>query len=279
MKKELRSFWSHVKRIFNKLGDDNLSGYGAMLAFYMLFSLLAFFLLLVFVAGTLLHNQGVVTETLNELDRIFPGIPRSDMADTIKSLRSSSGSVGIIAFVGLLWTGSSLWSAIDSAMSKIFSVPRRSFLKKRLHGTAITVVLVLFFFVVFTLIGLTGISASGVKDLPFGISRIPNILTYLSLFITWLISVGMCGFIYRFGPDVPITWRDVWPGVLFGSILITALTLLFPAYLALVDVTRYGAAFGFLVLTLSWMFLVSFAILLGAEICSLRYQANASKDR
>ncbi len=249
-----------------------------MLAFYMIFSLLAFFLLLVFAAGTLFNSETIVSATLDELDRVFPGVPRSDMAETINSIRGSATSVGIIAFIGLLWTGSSLWSAVDASMAKLFNVPRRSFLQKRLRGTLITVFLVIFFLMVIVLAGMLGIDAAGVKKLPFGISKIPNILTYLSLFFTWLISAGLITFIYKFGPNTQIRWRDVWPGTLFGSILITALTLLFPAYLALVDITRYGAAFGFLVLVLTWTFLVSFAILLGAEVNSLRHTASAIKD-
>ena len=274
----MRSFWSEVKRVFDKLGDDNLSGYGGMLAFYMIFSLLAFFLLLVFVAGTLFSSDAVVSATLDELDRVFPGIPRADMAETIKSIRGSATSVGIIAFIGLLWTGSSLWSAIDASMAKLFNVPRRSFLQKRLRGTLITVFLIMFFLMVIVLAGMLGIDAAGVKKLPFGISKIPNILTYISLFTTWLFSAGLITFIYKFGPNTHIRWREVWPGTLLGSILITALTLLFPAYLALVDITRYGAAFGFLVLVLTWTFLVSFSILLGAEVISLRHRASATKD-
>lgn len=278
----MRSFWAGVKRVFDKLGDDNLSGYGGMLAFYLIFSMLAFFLLLVFVAGTLLDNDRIVSATLDELDRVFPGIPRADMVDTINSVRNSATQVGLVALVGLLWTGSSLWSAIDSAMAKIFNVRRRSFLQKRLNGILITIMLVVFFVVVVSVAGSLGFSAAGVKTLPFGLSRIPNILNYLSLALSWMTAAILIAFIYRFGPNTQISWREVWPGTLFGSFLITALTLLFPAYLALVNINRYGAAFGFLVLALTWMFLVSFAILLGAEINSLRllnHRVSASKAK
>lgn len=271
------SIKSTVKKVYDKLGDDNLSGYGAMLAFYLLFSILAFLLLLVFVAGTLFHNESIVVETLDELDRVFPGIPRSDLADTIDSVRDSAGKVGLIATIGLLWTGSSLWSAIDSAMAKIYGVPRRSFLRKRLQGLLITLLLILFLIFAVTLAGVSGISAAGVKDLPFGLSGIPNIVTYVTLCLTWAMAVGMLAFIYHLGPRMRVRWRDMWPGMLFGSIVITALTMLFPAYLALVDVTRYGAAFGFMVLILTWMFLVSLAILLGAEVNSIRYNSGRSE--
>lgn len=261
---------SKLRRAYNKLAADNLTGHAAMLAFNLIFSILAFLLLLSYFGAQLLNDQTIVNQVLAELDRIFPGISRTDAESTIHSIRASASKLGIFVLIFLIWTGSSLWSMIDSAINQIYSLPRRSFMHKRLQGLAITVILVFFFALAVILASLAGVEVTGARDLPFGLSKVPNIISYISLAFTWAIAAGLLAFIYSFGPNTRSRWHEIWLGTVFGSALITALTLLFPAYISLIDITRYGAAFGFVVLILTWLYLVSLVILLGAEVNAAR---------
>lgn len=270
----LHGLRTRVGDIYRKLAADNVTGDAAMMSFNLLFSILAFLLLLVFIAGTLFHKPSVVNAMLDELDRIFPGTPRGDLNATINGIRDSANRIGVIALIALLWTGSSFWSSIDHALSKIYVVGGRPFVRRRLQGALFTLLLIAFFCLVIVLAGTVGLTAADGKDLPFGLSRIPGLLSYVSLAVTWAIAGSLLAFVYGVGPNTRVGWREIWPGTVFGAGLITALTLIFPAYIATVDVTRYGAAFGFVVLTLSWLYLISLVILLGAEVNSLRHHSH-----
>lgn len=76
--------------------------------------------------------------------------------------------------------------------------------------------------------------------------------------------------LYRFGPcRARPGWRWVMPGALFFAAVWAALTLLFGVYID--NFGSYGATYGALatiIIFLTWMYLASYALLLGAELNS-----------
>lgn len=274
MKLKPRYIRTRAGDIYRKLAADNVTGDAAMMAFILIFSMLAFLLLVVFIVGQFFSDPAAVTTLLDELDRLFPGVAREDLNDLIDGIRSSAGRAGFIALIALLWTGSSFWSTINHSLNKIYAVKNRSFLRRRLQGVLVTLLLVLFFFLVIVLSGAVGFSASDGEDLPFGLSRVPGSVTYLSLFATWAISSALLVFIYGVGPNTRVGWHEIWPGALLAALLVTVLSLAFPAYVTSFDLSRYGAVFGFVVLVLTWLYFISLIILTGAELNSMRHGSH-----
>jgi membrane protein len=72
--------------------------------------------------------------------------------------------------------------------------------------------------------------------------------------------------IFKYLPDVSISWRDVWAGALLTAVLLTAGKYLIGLYLGRSSIaSTYGAA-GSLVLLLIWAYYAGVIFFLGAEI-------------
>ena len=93
-------------------------------------------------------------------------------------------------------------------------------------------------------------------------------------FITFLFAV-----IYKFVPDVQISWRDVWIGAATTSLLFSVGKILIGFYLGHSAVTSiYGAA-GSLVTLLLWVYYSSLMFFFGAELTQVyatRYGSRVS---
>jgi membrane protein len=90
--------------------------------------------------------------------------------------------------------------------------------------------------------------------------------------VTWviaaLIASAAFGFVYRFGPDrAPARWQWLTIGSVTATVLWLAATVGFGLYAA--NFANYNATYGALgavVVLLMWLFVSSFAVLIGAEL-------------
>ena len=101
------------------------------------------------------------------------------------------------------------------------------------------------------------IAESGVLWLAFG---------YL---LPWALTFALVLLAYRFVPNAPTSFRDVWLGALLASLAIETLKYGYGVYV--VNFSSYGAAYGALTGVLLFMFfawLASYIFLMGAELAS-----------
>jgi membrane protein len=72
--------------------------------------------------------------------------------------------------------------------------------------------------------------------------------------------------LFKWFPDVPVRWRDVWPGALASAVLFVAGKLAIAWYIANQGLeSTYGAAASLVVL-LIWVYYTAQIVLFGAEI-------------
>lgn len=85
--------------------------------------------------------------------------------------------------------------------------------------------------------------------------------------------------LYRFVPNLPLTFRDVWPGALVATVLFEAGRRLFVLYVA--TFANYASVYGPLssvAALLVWAWVSGVVLLFGAEVASQHYQLRAQRD-
>jgi membrane protein len=91
----------------------------------------------------------------------------------------------------------------------------------------------------------------------------------LPFFLPGLLSFIVFMLIYRYVPNAPASFRDVWPGALLAAVLFEVLKNVFAIYIA--NFNNYDVAYGALggiLLFLMWTYLTSNILLIGAELAS-----------
>ena len=81
----------------------------------------------------------------HDAQTIFPTRGREHAARRcIRRLEQASTTVGIVAIVSSLWVGASFWGALDTAFCRIYHLPCRTWVRQKLFGLGMLVVVLLF---------------------------------------------------------------------------------------------------------------------------------------
>jgi membrane protein len=92
-----------------------------------------------------------------------------------------------------------------------------------------------------------------------------TLLEVMNFVISTSVITVLFAFLFKFLPDTPVQWRNVWVSAFVTSILFTIGKTLTAAYIAKSSIASgYGAA-GSLVIILLWVYYNSQILFLGAE--------------
>ena len=123
-------------------------------------------------------------------------------------------------------------------------------------------VLSLGFLLLISMLLTAGLSAAGKYIAPYLSEATLQVAGFVVSFAVISVLFAM---MFKWLPDTPIAWRDVWLGAACTAILFTAGKSLIGIYLGRAGATSvYGAA-GSLVLVLLWIYYSAQILLLGAE--------------
>jgi membrane protein len=218
---------------------------------------------------------GIFGDTQSIVDQIkgISAIPEAakslvtGQVQNIASGKSTAGITAVVAIVLALWSASSgvenLMAATNSAYDE---KETRGFLKRKGTALLLTIGAIVFMLLAVALIGVApvlvkALGASGI------VSIVVNVLRWVLLLGLVVVALGV---VYRVAPDRDAP-RVKWVSV--GAAVATVLWLIVSAGFSLY-VTKaggssyaknYGSSAGVVVL-LMWLWLTSYAILLGAEI-------------
>jgi membrane protein len=236
----------------------------AMIAYFALLSLVP----LLFLALALLGLFGRADESsylVTELKHVLPSASISRIVDVVNEIRDNSATLGLIGGVFLLWSSLSLFSVLESALNIVYGRPNRSFL----HGKGVAVILLLGSLVtLFVGLGIGTIGFELLHDAAPGLISNRWVSYVLSLIISTVAVFIFLVSIYYLLPNEQLSFREVLPGAVLGSILLQASFQALPLYVALSQ--REEAltlrALGAPVILLIWLGVMANVIVLGAEI-------------
>ena len=243
-------------RVLGEYGNSQAGNYALALAFAGFLAMFPMILGALSIIGLAIRDPQ--TEGRFELFilQAFPGSAQPELQRAILGVKQSAGWLGIASLVGVLWSASNIFSALEFALTKIFGTRTRSMVRQRLLGLATM------FLLVVAIVVLVVINA-GIAFVPLA-----SWASWIAGFLAGaLVLMALLVALFRFVPHRELRMRDVWPGALLAGVLIELLSLAFPLYERFAgNFNTYGAEFALFLLLATWFYLLSQFVLLGAVL-------------
>lgn len=187
----------------------------------------------------------------------------------LTGLASASGVLAIVSLVGLLFTGSNLFTSMENAFSVIYKVKDRGFIGQRLMGMGMVLVLALLLPISLAASSLVTAGSEAFKTV------LPGPLGVLLTIVGPLTSVGVLFvlflIIFRVVPNRDVGWRGSWRGALVAAVIFAVLNILFPLYfrIFLSGNNKFGGFAASALVLLAWLWFFVLATIIGAEVNSI----------
>jgi len=264
------------KAIFIRAAKGFMNDNGTMLASALAYS--SFFaipsvLLVTVGVFTLVAGPDTITNLMAHFSTVMPGQATELLGKSLKNLDAhpaSSVVMTVIGFVLALWSTTGAMNAYMLAINLAYDrKDKRSFIRKRIValqmvaaiGFALVLVAVLLIFgpqIEKTIASHLG-AAGGVLNVVWWIAQVPILLGgLLAAFATLL----------HLGPDVEHPkWQFLTPGSFVAAVMWIAISGLFAVYTSMFgSYNKTWGALSAVIVTLTWLWLSSTALLFGAEV-------------
>lgn len=252
--------------------DHDASTLGAALAFYTVFSFAPILIIAIGVIGILTGGDNVRADLLAQMRNLLG----ETGASAVQTLLSNAHYIGkskaatAIGIGTLLMGASTVFVELQTSLDRIWGIPKRNrhrsvwrFVRARLLSVGL--VFAVGFLLMVSLLVSTVLAAAGDWFAVFLGDRHFSILA-LDVLLSVLFSTALFAMIYKYVPQEPLQWSDLWVGAAVTAVLFNIGKFAIGFYLGKSAISSvYGAAGALLVLLL-WTYYSAQIFLFGAEI-------------
>lgn len=229
----------------------------------------ALLVLATLLAGTQ-HQRAFMQQFAPVLNRMLP-VPALHLVESaLTETRGASMHLVISAALVAVWAASSLVVSWMEGFQKAYGAPPFPLVRQRLLAFWLAFASLLPLLLATFLVSVGG-NFEVWLGAHYGVFK-PQLLVMWEL-IRWLIALtATCltmGVIYHQGINLRVSWRSVYPGALVATLLWVPATVGFATYVR--HYAEYSSLYGNLaavVLLMIWMYILSLAVLVGAEFNS-----------
>lgn len=262
--------WSDVaRRVWVKVGDDNLTLIAAGIAFYVLLAIFPGITAIVAIGGLAFLDPARIVDQLRDVSMALPEDARDVLMNQAQSVANARDEdLGLVAILGLLVAVFSATKGVGSLIGGLNVVYGEKEKRGFLYLTALKLGLTAFL-IVGVLTGLTVVAA------------LPAMLSFLVLdaaveiavsVASWtllvLLILGTLAILFRFGPSRnQAQWQWLSIGSILGALVWLTASAGFAFFVA--NFSSYNESFGSLtgaVLLLLWLWISALVVLLGAAV-------------
>jgi membrane protein len=277
---KLGGWLSLLRATGREFQNDDGPTMAAAIAYYALFSFFPVVLLMVTVSSFFFSSAMAQKEVITWAERYIP--PSGDLIRAnVGQILRARGTASMVALLGLLWSASSVFTALDRAINRAWDVTElRPFWRQKLLAFSmivgagglllVSIVSTTFFNVIRRLrLPLPGWQLSG-QGLMFS-----NLFSTL-LPVTLTISIFLL--LYKILPNTTVGWSDVWLGALLTGLGWELAKYLFTQYLA--SFASYNLVYGSVALIiafLAWSYYTGLILILGAEFTAEYAQTRRAR--
>lgn len=265
-----------LKRTAKETINDDCASLAAQLSYYFALALFPALLFIVSLASYLPYNA--VNEVINAIAPIAPPevleIVRKQLESIVSGEQSGLLTIGIL---GAVWSSSGAMTSIVSALNTAYDVPEsRPWWKVRLISIGLTIALVMFVLLSFTLI-IAGPDAGRWLAEWFGLgSMFDEAWRLLRWPLIFALATTGIAIVFYYAPDADQDWVWITPGSILTTVLWVLFSMAFRVYVTKVGdyAATYGALAGAAILLL-WLYFSGLALLIGGELNSeIEHAAN-----
>jgi membrane protein len=257
-----------VQRTIEAYGQDNGPALAASIAYRALFSFFPLALLLLALSSNLVNSTEAQQQVVAFVESFLP--TAGDLVrNNVTAVLARRGAVGTLAALGLIWSASSVFSAIDRAINRAWDTSvRRSFWQQQALALTIVLGIGLLFFLstltttLYNLLRHVRLPGLGVE--PFN-NHLGQLV--LPLIGPTLVDYAVFFALYRFLPVVRVRWQEVLPGALVAGTAWQLAKAGFNLYLR--NFARYSLIYGSLtaiIVFLTFTYIAAVILVMGAEL-------------
>ncbi len=259
------------------LYKDNCSLMAGAISFFALISFIPLFLLSVSALGYVLHSSDKAGLTIFKF--LTNNMPTSTV-DTFMILRSVINKrqvFGLIGILGLIWTGSKIFFAVENSMNIVWGVDtKRPYWKSRSLALVLVPISILVMLISMFLTSIyTTAQSIIIPYIDFSLADSSLITQFFTLFFPLLTGFIFFFVIYKFIPYRKINNLYAAVGAIFASLMWEITKFIFDFYI--LNLAQYRKIYGPLaaiIITLLWIYLSAFILIIGAEIGSNLEKVN-----
>ncbi len=259
-----------TRRTWQELGPDHATDMAASVGFHALLSLFPLVIVLMGLFSMVMDPESVERGALWFFHAYLPGAD-DILQVNVAVVGNIQSSLGVISFLGLIWTSSMLFGAISRAVNRAWDVdddppiyidkPRQIIM---FMGLAPLLLLSIF--------ATTALQFPGQIDLPL-VDRFTslenNAVNILTRLLSFVFSLGIFLLIYKYTPDTFTRWRYIWPGALLASVMFEIAKTLFVLYLDnFANHERVYGSLASVIALMGWVYLSGLILIIGAEFAS-----------
>jgi len=264
----------YAEAVWKEFQDDNGMVLAAALSFYVFLSIFPLILAAIGIVGLVLGSPQNAERLIVGTAAPYAASPeaRSLLTQVVHGSRAATG-IGLLL---LLWSGTSVVTALEDALNTAWDVRRQpGFVRRRAWALLFLLVLGGLLVVSIAVTSLVSWVVSGASTILPHWSWVSTLFSYL---VPVLISVAAFTLAYKLLPGTQVAWRQALVGGVFSGILWEIAKQAFTFYAAhFADYNKVYGSIGSVILFLVWIYYSAIITILGAELAS--YSARQQQAR
>lgn len=283
--KGLKRTFFLLKESFNAFMDDKALKMSASLAYYTVFSMAPLLMILISLTSIFYGRDAVQNRVFNEINGFVGNDAALQIQEILKQITLSQDSTfAIVVGLTTLFIGATgVFVEIQDSINQIWRVkakPKKGWKKLIINRIlSFSMIISLGFLLIVSLVINGIILALSEKLSQYFPETTIWIVEIINAGITFTVIAALFGIIFKYLPDVEISWKDVRIGAIFTAVLFTTGRFLIGLYIEKVGPgSAYGAA-GSLIVILVWVYYTSAILYFGAEFTQVYAQCYGGKIR
>lgn len=260
-------FKKFSQTIINTIKDfstDKGTQWAAAISYYSLLSIFPLLLAAITILAFLVSPEWASQQITAQLRKFFP-TDLSQINSIIKGAIEARGTASIISIVSLLWSGTSVFATIHTALNVAYGVEKSfGFFKGALFKFIMLLGIALLFIVAYGAQYAISFLGSQLKvylpDTQFIVSILLQFVFAILLFFVFFL-------LYRYVPMRLVEWQAAAGGALLATLLFVAARALFVVYIQ--NFTHYSLIYGSiaaLIIIIFWIWIMAVILILGGEL-------------
>lgn len=259
------------------IAEDDVLIHSAAIAYAAMLSIFPLLLAVIAVLGRFVEQPQAQATAVDALRPYLPADTLALVADTLSAVARTRGTVGLVAFLGLLWAATAAAGALRHALNRVYRVAEpRAFWRRKLVELGLVAMGGIFLSLSF-LTSAAVQTAGAVAPLRAVLDRVlpsPPAAAAGAL-APWVFSAASFLVVYRFLPNARLSRRTLALGTALAVALFEAVKMGFFWYLR--TLASYPLVYGplaGLIVFMVWVYLVAVMTLVCAEVMILRERAS-----
>ena len=267
---------------FHQFHENDLFTSAAAMSYFGLMALFPALLLMLALSNKLAAGSQMLTHAVD----VYPGSSRF-LRETIEAFSNIGVGAIITCIVLVLWAGSWVFAVVERALNRIWGAVSRTFW----HGRALTIGMVGVVGLILALSVLVTSALVALREMtgtfsPRQIERYALLSSVGSAFWqvlfaagSYLITVVVFVFIYKFMPRAEVTLRDTLPGAFVAGLLWELAKYIFASSLQYFHYDQIYGSVGAVVAVLTWSYVSSLILLFGAQLTKVFHYEHPVADK